>query len=74
MLALLNLADLYFDDDDKAAGCCDKAWELLTGKDVPEDTYTAFIYKKCAPAFRAHGYFLRAGELEKKADSIYDRA
>lgn len=72
-ITYLNLADLFFDDDDKASAYCEKAIEYLTDKRVPEDTYTAFVFKKCVPALKSHGYFLTAKQLEEKAECIYER-
>lgn len=73
-ITYLNLADLYYDDDDKASVYCEKAVEHLTDKRVSADTYTAFVYKKCAPALKSHGYFLIAKQLEEKAEFIYERS
>ena len=73
-ITLLNMADLFFDNDERATELCEKAWMLLISDDIAHDTYTAFVYKKCAPAFRAHGFFLKAGQLETEADKIYARS
>ncbi len=73
-ISYLNLADLFFEDDDKSSSCCEKAIEYLTDKRVPEDTYTAFVFKKCAPALKSHGFFMTAKQLEEKAECIYERS
>ncbi|HBL41073.1 MAG TPA: hypothetical protein DDY98_05695 [Ruminococcaceae bacterium] len=67
----LNIADLFFDDDEKCSAEIEKAYALLTDETVKQDTYYAFVCKKCAPAFSAHGYFLMAKEIQQRADKIY---
>lgn len=51
----------------------DKAYALLTESEVPHDGYYAFVCEKCAPSFSYYGYFLAAGELNKRAEEIYER-
>ena len=51
----------------------DKAYDLLTESDVKHDGYYAFVCEKCAPSFSYYGYFLAAQELNKRAESIYER-
>ncbi|MBE6818199.1 MAG: tetratricopeptide repeat protein [Ruminococcaceae bacterium] len=51
----------------------DKAYDLLTESDAAHDGYYAFVCEKCAPSFSYYGYFLAAQELNKRAESIYER-
>ncbi len=51
----------------------DDAWALLRGDHGRDEGYYAFVCEKCAPTFTYYGYFLAAGELEKKAKEIYER-
>ena len=52
----------------------DEAYALLDSPKIPRDGYYAFVCEKCAPAFSHYGYFLAAGELEKRAREIYERS
>lgn len=70
-ITCLNMADLYFGDDDKADELIQRAYALLREPTLAHDSYYAFVCKKCAPAFRTHGYFLMAKEFEEKAEKIY---
>ncbi|MBQ9552608.1 MAG: tetratricopeptide repeat protein [Clostridia bacterium] len=70
-ITCLNIADLYFGDDDRVEELIQQAYDLLNEKTVKHDSYYAFVCKKCAPAFAAHGYFLMAKELETEAEKIY---
>ena len=51
----------------------DKAYECLDSPKVKQDGYYAFVCEKCAPSFLYYGYFLAAEELNKRAESIYER-
>ena len=70
-ITCLNIADLFFGDDEKADELIQRAYALLSEPAVKHDSYYAFVCKKCAPAFGAHGYFLMAKELENRAEKIY---
>ena len=52
----------------------DKAYDLLINNSAPKDGYYAFVCEKCAPSFSYYGYFLAAGELNKRAEEIYERS
>ncbi len=51
----------------------DQAWTLLHAPDVPRDGYCAFVYEKCAPSFSWYGRFADAEDLQKEAETIYER-
>lgn len=51
----------------------DKAYDCLNDGSVKRDGYYAFVCEKCAPVFSFYGYFAAAAELNKRAESIYDR-
>ncbi|MBQ9551747.1 MAG: tetratricopeptide repeat protein [Clostridia bacterium] len=70
-ITCLNMADLYFGDDDKVDGLIQRAYALLNEPTLKHDGYYAFVCRKCAPAFGAHGYFLMAKEIETRAEKIY---
>ena len=70
-ITCLNMADLYFGDDEKADTLVQRAYGLLNEPTLKHDSYYAFVCKKCAPAFGAHGYFLIAKEIEERAERIY---
>ena len=78
-ITYLNMADALEakDGSEKAESTVfeylDRAYELLTGENVTKDGYYAFVCEKCAPSFSYHGYFLAANELNKRAESIYER-
>ena len=52
----------------------DEAWGLLHAPDVPKNGYCAFVYEKCAPSFAYYGRFADAAELQKEAETLYERA
>ena len=51
----------------------DQALELLDTPSVPRDGYYAFVCEKCAPTFGHYGYFLAESDLQKRAQTIYER-
>ena len=51
----------------------DKAYDCLNGDGLKRDGYYAFVCEKCAPVFSYYGYFAAAQELNKRAESIYER-
>ena len=54
------------------ADCLDQAWELLNADALEKNGYYAFVARKCATGFRYYGFFLRARELDRRADRIYE--
>ncbi|MBO6054741.1 MAG: tetratricopeptide repeat protein, partial [Oscillospiraceae bacterium] len=52
----------------------DQAYDLLTGPGVTKNGYYAFVCEKCAPVFSYYGYFAAADELNREAESIYERS
>lgn len=79
-----NLADLYYFAekekgsvliiDSRIQDYLDRAYDLLINSDVERDGYLAFVCRKCAQAFAFHGRFLQKKELNKLADTIYERS
>ncbi len=78
-ITYLNMADALemksgFEENEKTIfAYLDRAYDLLNDKDVKRDGYYAFVCEKCAPSFSYYGYFSAAGELKKRAESIYER-
>ena len=58
----------------KIGDLLDKAYDLLINTNAPHNGYYAFVCEKCAPSFSYYGYFLAAGELNKRAEEIYERS
>ncbi len=79
-ITYLNIADVYdaklgSEAAEKQVGeLLDKAYDLLINSDVKKDGYYAFVCEKCAPVFSHYGYFLAAGDLNKRAEAIYERS
>ena len=75
----LNLADLETAERGPEAAeeavnrCLTEAERLLNTPGLPRDGNYAFVCEKCAPTFAFYGWFLTAGELEKRAAEIYGR-
>ena len=57
--------------EETVGDCLDKAEALLSDPAEARDGYYAFVCEKCASAFRYHGRFAFASELEKRAEEIY---
>lgn len=75
-VSYVNLAVMLADADPfdvKAYEYMDMAETLLLSEDLPHDGNYAFICSKCFPAFSRFGYFVTAGELEKRSRDIYER-
>ena len=78
-ITYLNMSDAYEVSlgaeaaESKIYELLDKAYDLLTDKDILKDGYYAFVCEKCAPSFSYYGYFAVADELNKKAKEIYER-
>ncbi|MBO4338675.1 MAG: tetratricopeptide repeat protein [Clostridiales bacterium] len=78
-ITYLNMADALeaksgFEENEKTIfEYLDKAYDLLNDENVKKDGYYAFVCEKCAPCFSYYGYFAAADELNKKAESIYER-
>lgn len=76
-ITYLNLADAVYaqlgaqEADETVQSCLETAQKLLDDPAEARDGYYAFVCEKCACAFRYHGWFLFAGELEKRAEDIY---
>ena len=75
-ITLLNLADLaqaslpQEEADEKTAEYAERAKALLdTSFENKRDGFK-FTAEKCIPAFKYHGYFLAAGDLEEKIKEI----
>lgn len=60
--------------ESKIGDLLDKAYDLLINTTAPHNGYYAFVCEKCAPSFSYYGYFLAAGELNKRAEEIYERS
>ncbi len=79
-ITYLNMADAYEAQlggeraESKISDLLDTAYDLLINTDAPHDGYYAFVCEKCAPSFSYYGYFLAAGELNKRAEEIYERS
>lgn len=58
----------------KIGDLLDRAYDLLINTTAPHNGYYAFVCEKCAPSFSYYGYFLAAGELNKRAEEIYERS
>lgn len=79
-----NLADLYYFTekekgtvlivDNRIQEYLDRAYDLLINSGAEHDGYLAFVCRKCAHAFAFHGRFLQKKELNKLADTIYERS
>ena len=75
-----NLADLTAarcgmeKGEEEIGGCLEKAMALLNTGTLPRNGYYAFVSEKCAPTFAYYGYFMDAGELKKRAETIYEGA
>lgn len=78
-ITYLNMADAYELQlgaeaaEEKVTALLDTAYALLLREDLKHDGYYAFVCEKCAPSFSYYGYFLAANELNKRAESIYER-
>jgi hypothetical protein len=59
--------------ESKTQELLDRAYALITDKDLKRDGYYAFVCEKCAPPFSYYGYFLAANELKNTAEEIYER-
>ncbi len=76
-ITYLNLADAVYarlgaeEAEETVGDCLDKAEALLSDPAEARDGYYAFVCEKCASAFRYHGRFAFASELEKRAEEIY---
>ena len=76
-ITYLNMADAVYArlgaeaSEETVGDCMDKAEALLDDPAEARDGYYAFVCEKCASAFRFHGRFLTAAELEKRAEEIY---
>ena len=74
-VTLCNLAELYErrdPEDERIAGCMEKAWDNLNAPGLPRDGYHAFTASKCAPTFAHFGYFIYDMELRRRAKEIYE--
>lgn len=78
-ITYLNMADAYEaklgleQAESKIIELLDTAYELLNSPNPTRDGYYAFVCEKCAPTFSYYGYFLVADELNKRAETIYER-
>jgi tetratricopeptide (TPR) repeat protein len=78
-ITCLNMADTYEamlgteKAESKTQELLDRAYALITDKDLKRDGYYAFVCEKCAPSFSYYGYFLAANELKNTAEEIYER-
>lgn len=76
----LNIASLYEAKDglengaEKIAENLDKAEECLNDETLEKNGYYYFVCDKCASGFKYYGYFLFAGELEKRVREYHERA
>ncbi len=75
----LNLADLETAErgpeeaEEAVNRCLSEAERLLDAPGPARDGNYAFVCEKCAPVFSYYGWFLTAGELERRAKEIYGR-
>ena len=75
----LNLADLETAErgpeeaEEAVNRCLSEAERLLCAPGLKRDGNYAFVCEKCAPVFSYYGWFLTAGELERRAKEIYGR-
>ncbi len=75
----LNLADCAegrlgtVDGEATAGACLEKAAELLKTRDLPRNSYYAFVCEKCAPVFGHYGWFIEEAELTEAAREIRKR-
>ena len=74
-VSLVNLAHLFYDNDDtaveKVEKALDLAWEYINSPNQPHDANYAFILSKCAPSYRYFNREIEANALEKVSAEIY---
>ncbi len=71
----VNLAHIYYDADpcdERIYEHMDKAWELLSSKEIVHDGNFAFIASKCYPSFGFFGYFEYEKTLKELSEKIYE--
>ena len=73
-ISFLNLADLINEkskientEPKQIDKYVNKAYELLTKKDIVDDEYYRFVCEKCAPTMFYYGYFALGQEIEKRS-------
>ena len=59
--------------EEQISALLDRAWTLLQSPENPRNGYYAFVCEKCAPGFAYYGRFADAQELQKEAETIYER-
>jgi len=78
-ITYLNMADALEaqygaeKEENRIYDLVDKAYNCLNEPQTKRDGYYAFVCEKCAPCFSYYGYFAAANELNKRAESIYER-
>ncbi len=71
----VNLAHIYYDADpcdERIYEHMDRAWELLSSKEIAHDGNFAFIASKCYPSFGFFGYFEYEKILKELSEKIYE--
>ena len=77
-ITYLNMADAAYaqfgsEADGQINEYLETALGLLEDETLERNGYYAFVCEKCAPVFSYYGWFLTAGELERRAKEIYGR-